>query len=302
VHGRAGARTRPAAGTFAPGPIPRGKDLMLTYEGRPWIPAPPTHYQKGRQGYSILWGVVHTTESPEGVAGAEANARYLQTRSDLVSFHSVVNADSMVRCVRDEDTAYCARNPANLRGLHQEIVGRAGQTAAQWADEMSTRTLGNATRDMAWWCHKHSIPPVWLSDQGLRDRDKGLTTHAQLSDVFGGTHWDPGPNFPAGPYLTAVKQNLDQIGGSDVTEQMASDIAFLKRRMEYVVPRVEELVQSRQAAEQRLAVLEAAIAFLKEREQYATPRIEELVQFHLDAERRIADLEAAINALTAPAP
>jgi hypothetical protein len=275
---------------------------MLTYEGRPWIPAPPSHYQKGRQGYTIIWGVVHTTESPEGVSGAEANARYLQSRPDLVSFHSVVNADSVVRCVRDDDTAYCARNPANLRGLHQELVGRAGQTRAQWADDTSRKTLANATRDMAWWCRKHSIPPVWLSDQALRDRSKGLTTHAQLSQVFGGTHWDPGPNFPSDDYLTAVKQNLDRIGGSTVTDQLAADIAYLKRREEYSTPRIEELVQFRQAVEQRIAVLEAAIAFLKEREQWATPRLEDLVRFHDDAERRIADLEAAINALTAPAP
>lgn len=153
-------------------------------------------YMRGRLGYSLIWIVWHTTESPEGYGGALANAQYSQRRPDEVSFHAVFDAGAEYDCVAETDTAYAARNPGNLRGYHMEMCGAASQTAAQWRDRVSLATIDNAAKRAADVSKRRAIPPRWLSDADLWARRPGHTTHAQLTRVFAGTHTDPGPNFP----------------------------------------------------------------------------------------------------------
>ena len=45
----------------------------------------------------------------------------------------------------------------------------------------------------------------WLDAGALKKRGaRGITGHSDVSRAFGGTHWDPGPNFPIEFYLALV--------------------------------------------------------------------------------------------------
>ena len=53
---------------------------------------------------------------------------------------------------------------------------------------------------------KHLIPIRSLSDSELRKGLRGVVTHAQCSRVFGGTHTDPGSNYPFHYLLDKAKE------------------------------------------------------------------------------------------------
>jgi len=68
--------------------------------------------------------VIHDIEGPEKVTSAESCARYFATMDDgrKASAHVCVDADSEVRCVPDEDTAFHAPG-CNSDGLGIEHAG-----------------------------------------------------------------------------------------------------------------------------------------------------------------------------------
>lgn len=153
--------------------------------------------------------VIHTGETPEGNTAAEGMGNWFSRASTRASAHKCVDPDSVVRCVKDEDTAWAAPG-ANADGLQIELAGRAGQTTGDWTDITSQRILENAAAEVAAWCNQHKIPARWLTDAQMADgRTRGLATHAQVSRVFRlSTHWDPGPNFPDSLFLSRVKAHL----------------------------------------------------------------------------------------------
>jgi hypothetical protein len=75
--------------------------------------------------------------------------------------------------------------------------------------------------------HVYGIPCRWLTDDQVKIREKGLTTHTQLRRVFGGTtHTDPGPNFPYDFVLSAVRDAFD---GGDLNENDRRLITNIER-------------------------------------------------------------------------
>ena len=170
-------------------------------------------YARGRADGPPLWIVVHTMQEDELGDTAENVANYFafHTGTRSVSAHYTIDNNSTVQCVRLADTAWTVGNrPGNNRGINYELAGFAEQTRAQWADAYSTSMLRRfaevARRDMA----RYDIPARWCTDDDLRARRPGLTTHAQLGEVFGGTtHWDPGTNFPFDGFLSLIGEELD---------------------------------------------------------------------------------------------
>lgn len=142
---------------------------------------------------------VHCTVSPEMGTGAEAVAAYFARGDRRASAHRVVDNNSMVQCVRDEDTAFGAAG-ANSDGLHLELVGQPTQTKAQWLDAYSTAELKQAGPTIREWSTEFHVPLRWLTVAQVADgKTMGLCTHHDVSRAFPAVstgHWDPGPDFP----------------------------------------------------------------------------------------------------------
>lgn len=164
-------------------------------------------YRRGRAGGAkprLI--VVHCTVTRDSATGAEAVARnFAKPDARRGSTHLVADSDSVVRCVKDEDTCYGAGG-ANTDGLHLELIGQPDQTRAQWLDAFGVAMFRTAAPDIRRWVREFDIPPRWLTVAQLRDkRSRGFTTHYDVEKAFPSTgHWDPGPNFPRDAFMAAV--------------------------------------------------------------------------------------------------
>ena len=162
------------------------------------------HFHSGRQGKPIKLLVIHTMEAPERNETAENVAQYFKTTPTLASAHFCIDNNSIVQCVHDNDTAFAAPG-ANNTGLHFEHAGYAAQSAQNWSDAYSDDMLWLSARLVAAKAALHGIPIAWLSPSDLSAGKKGITSHRNCTQAFGGSHTDPGVNFPIQRYLTYVQ-------------------------------------------------------------------------------------------------
>jgi N-acetyl-anhydromuramyl-L-alanine amidase AmpD len=171
------------------------------------------HFTRADRSYSdIDLVVIHTTEGPETERRSDATAAWFADQRSGGSAHYVVDPVQIVQCVREEDVAWGAGG-ANRRGIHIELCGKAGQTAADWADGASRAELDLAARLVADLCRRYSIPEVRLDPAALKAGATGIAGHADCSQAFGGTHWDPGPAFPWDLFLDEVRGQVQLEGG-----------------------------------------------------------------------------------------
>lgn len=204
---------------------------MGLISGATWV-GPPRAWAWGRDARgrpAPAFVVIHVTDGSEGPASAEAGAAYDKRRPDSVSTHLFVDSDSAVREVRDEDTAYAAFPKGNALGLQVEICGLAAQTIAQWHDAASTDTLKLAAYEVAVLCQDHGLPVRHLTVTECRAawyspgaNTRGIVSHWDVTRAYpedGGSHTDPGPNFPWVEFLAMVRGYLaagtPPIGGDD---------------------------------------------------------------------------------------
>lgn len=153
--------------------------------------------------------VLHTIEIVEIAAAAERCAQYFATVTrPQVSAHYCVDSDSVVQCVREEDTAYTAPG-ANHDGVQIEMAGYARQSAAEWADPYSRAMLARVADLVADLCRRYSLPVAFVDEVGLLGGARGITTHAAVSRAWRrSTHTDPGPHFPMAEFLEVVRARL----------------------------------------------------------------------------------------------
>lgn len=171
--------------------------------------------------------VVHSAETAERGDTAERVAEFFRTVDRKCSAHITVDADSVVRSVRDDDTAFGAAG-ANTDGLHVEHAGRARQTRDEWLDDYGDRLLRRSAEAAARWARAYGIPAVRLTREQVADRrTKGFTDHATVSAAFpekSTGHTDPGPHFPWDVWLDLVRGFLGQApGGPDRDEEGEGD-------------------------------------------------------------------------------
>ncbi len=149
-----------------------------------------------RAAGSVKWIVLHAMQAPERLSTAEGTANYFAGTSVKASAHFSCDADSTVQSVRLSDVAYGAPG-ANAAGVHIEQAGYSEQNVDGWADEYSQRMLREQVAPLvAKLANYHSIPIKYVDAAALKRGERGVTTHKQCSDAFGGTHWDPGPAYP----------------------------------------------------------------------------------------------------------
>lgn len=164
----------------------------------------PDRYGATRTG-PLLWLIVHTSEGLEGVNSAENLAAFLAQPGDRpsssggfygASYHYLSDTDDSIPAVPDNVVAFSAAG-ANAQGIHFCIPGKAGQTRAQWLDQVSRAAIRETAWAMADRARVHRIPLARLTPANLIAGRAGYCGHADVSLAFHLTdHTDPGANFP----------------------------------------------------------------------------------------------------------
>lgn len=142
--------------------------------------------------------VIHYTAGSESPTAAEDGAAYDQRRTDGTSTHFFTDRNSIVQEIDTADRAHAALYNGNQYGIHIEMCG-TNQTRAQWLDEGSRTMITNTARVCAWAMKTHGIPLVRLIGSQVRGSARGICGHVDITNGYpedGGTHTDPGPNFP----------------------------------------------------------------------------------------------------------
>ena len=161
---------------------------------------------------------IHTFEAPRTMT-ARAMAEYQQRPSAGGSYHIVV--DGKGESARENDDIYrpwAAGFTGNLRGMHLSFGAYAKDSRALWLrhDEQ----LREGARAVAFWCRKYGIPVRFINATQLRNGEKGICGHAEVSAAWREVnHTDPGPNFPWDVFLTYVKA---YVGGTAAPAPSAS--------------------------------------------------------------------------------
>jgi hypothetical protein len=157
----------------------------------------------GHRGLAVVRLIVmHDTEG----GTAESVARYFASDNAGGSAHLVVDENACYRTLPN-DVIPRAAPGANAAGFHIEQCGFARWSAPVWTSHL--RTLNRAAYKAAFHCLLFGIPPVWITAAGLRRQGKGVTTHAECTKAFGGTHTDPGPLWPRTFFLGRVRAYYD---------------------------------------------------------------------------------------------
>lgn len=176
------------------------------YPDLPFVP--PRAYGTGRAGYAVQYVVVHYTAGSERATSAEDGALYDQRRTDGTSCHYFHDQNSTVQCVYTWDRANSAFFYGNRLGIHHELCGTQ-QTREQWLDPASDGTLWQAAKQIARDCQKYGLPVRWLTPQQMRNGERGICGHAEVTLAYGlGDHMDPGTEFPRDVLLARVQQFL----------------------------------------------------------------------------------------------
>jgi N-acetyl-anhydromuramyl-L-alanine amidase AmpD len=154
--------------------------------------------------------VLHSTESANGSQAAQRISSALSTNAAFASsYHYVVDSDSIVQLVQDGQVAFHAPG-VNTKSLGIGIVGKSQQTRAQWLASPEKDALELAARLTAALCKRWNIPVVFVDGQGLKNNERGITTHAEVSVAYSkSTHTDPGSNFPTDEFMSSVIRYRD---------------------------------------------------------------------------------------------
>lgn len=153
----------------------------------------------------ILWIVLHSTEGDT----AQSAAAWFENPASSGSAHLCVDDSICYRTLLNTQVAWAAPG-ANTKGFHIEQAGYAAWTANEWRHHEAT--LRRAAYKTAFHARMFNIPLRWVAANSLALGRKGITTHAECTKAFGGTHTDPGAGYPKALFLRYAKEYADQIG------------------------------------------------------------------------------------------
>lgn len=137
----------------------------------------------------------------EALTALTAAAWFANTAS-AGSAHLCNDDRSCFRCLDDADIPWGAPG-ANYRGLHFEQAGFASWPRTTWTLQHHM-TIDRTAFKVAFHIHKYranKIPVAFVDHVGLQAGRKGITTHAECTKAFGGTHTDPGRGYPIDVFM-----------------------------------------------------------------------------------------------------
>jgi len=157
-------------------------------------------------GRQIDLVVIHDMQMAESGSSAEICANYFAgPNAPQASAHYCVDADSEVQCVLEKDVAWHAPG-ANHQGIGIEQPGWANFQTNEWLDTYGHAMLQRVATLTRTLCNRYGIPITFLRAADLAAGKRGITTHFECSQAFGGDHWDPGPGYPMMPYFISLVQ------------------------------------------------------------------------------------------------
>lgn len=155
--------------------------------------------------------VIHTAECGEVASAADSLAKWDAGKDrPKASWHFAV-ADADITCSVDPKLCAWHAGPVNGYSIGIEHAGKAAQTEQQWHDEYSTNQLRLSAMLVAVLCEIYQIPVTLLDSEHIAlehragRQPRGICGHIDITHALGGTHTDPGPNFPWGEYLDRVR-------------------------------------------------------------------------------------------------
>ncbi|XTZ16270.1 peptidoglycan recognition protein family protein [Micromonospora echinospora] len=189
---------------------------------------PGIPFVQGRNAYDDRDGqkfgiAIHATDN---TASAEAESVYATRRTDGVSSHFYVDADSVVQSLDTTARAgHAGSSTGNENAIAVEITGRSSSSRQWWLANVAWDRLAEV---LAVVCRHYDIAPrrATVAEMKATPRVRAFYGHNDMRLAWGGTtHTDPGSNFPWDHLLAKVEQALNQ-SEDDMTP--AQFVAILK--------------------------------------------------------------------------
>jgi len=151
----------------------------------------------GRGGNRITLIAIHTNEGPNPAdvfpdRTAENLARWMDGHP--VSYHKIVDDDSVVHYVPDERYSWSLRS-GNPRSLNLCFTGYARWTRAEWLRH--DRMLRMGADVVRGWSRRYGVPLRKLTSAEVGGNQSGVIGHVNWTlGKRDGSHTDPGDGFP----------------------------------------------------------------------------------------------------------
>lgn len=159
--------------------------------------------------------VVHTSEgTPDWVGpdgGAEALARFIETRTTYGSYHFGVDSDSIVDLVPLHLQAYGDGTGSNPHAVHVSAATQAAKWAAaseEWRRE-TVRNMAEAAARAARWVKKEhgiTVPARRITKAQSDRREPGFISHGDRDPE---RRTDPGKGYPWEHFLADFAEAMD---------------------------------------------------------------------------------------------
>lgn len=162
--------------------------------------------------------VVHTAENtPDYVAldgGAEAVARFIATRKDSGSYHTLCDSDSRIRMVDFQWAAWHDGTGTNHHSVGISAATRADTwplAPAVWRDGCIEQ-MAQAAAEYARWLYGYNgtvIPARRITEKQAREKVPGFISHGELDP---GRRSDPGAHYPWVTFLARYAELTRDLG------------------------------------------------------------------------------------------
>lgn len=199
---------------------------------RQWIPSP--NFSAGAPRSQLI--VIHTSEGSTSQTGL---AGFLANPSSGVSYHvcydNAGDPNNIVECVRRTNRSWSAMN-ANSWGVHGCCCTPSGASAG-WSRQTWLAQGVMLEKCRRWIAEEAAvlgIPLVKIDANAIRAGGRGVCGHGDCSAAgAGGSHFDPGNNFP-----------WDIVLGTQGAEDLTPEESTLLRQIHESIPMLRD-IQSR---------------------------------------------------------